>query len=59
MFKAQIINVRELGQRCGYGEGETWVEALADALRLAHSEYPGKVLPFDGHCVEVELSTIL
>lgn len=35
MFKCHLINANAINQRCGYGEGKTWNEAVQNALKLA------------------------
>jgi hypothetical protein len=40
LFKVYLVNSQTLGAMCGYGEGKTREEAIADALRKARETDP-------------------
>ena len=58
LVKVHLVNVRVLGQRCGFGEGITHDAAITDALRIARLSDPNaaynpnqRVVEFDGGTV--------
>jgi hypothetical protein len=56
MVRCPIVNVRVVGQRCGFGEGRTWAEARKAALEQAEIYYPGRILNPDDLDNVVEIS---